>query len=291
MNTFQSLASRYDDPYFDLQGSLRLLDVENAHTMATGKGVLVAVIDSSVDRAHPDLRASVSMQRDLVGGRRLRQHPEVHGTAVAGVIASAANNAVGIIGVAPDARIAALRACWSERDTDSTALCSSFTLAQALELALELEPDIINLSVAGPEDPLLGLLIDRATERGIAVVAAEETFDTRLSFPASHRGVLAARSAADQRDDGAESSVPAPSSEVLTTTPDREYAFLSGSSLAAAHISGVVALLLQRYPDLTHGELLERLHASMMTEHGAVSVNACRALAGQATEEAHCLQP
>lgn len=278
MNTFRSLTSRYDDPYVDLQGSVVQLDIESAHSIATGRGILVALIDSQVDTEHPDLKGHVSVRRDLVGERVFRRPGEIHGTAIAGVIASSANNAEGIVGVAPDASIAALRACWSTTDADSAATCSSFSIAQALEAALEIDPDIINLSLAGPDDPLLGRLLDEALAAGIIVVAADPD-ETQSSFPASHTGVFAAHPAAPAGLVPSHAILRAPSSEVLTTTPGKEYAFFSGSSLAAAHISGVIALLLEKQPGLSHDELAKLLMDSITTSAGVISVNACRALA------------
>src|SRR5690606_21862937 len=103
------------------------------------------------------------------------------------------NNREGIIGIAPDARIAALRACWPVNGSSSGAQCSSFTLAQALETAIELDPALVNLSLTGPTDPLLSRLLDEAMERGIVIVAAEPATLDAAVFPASHAGVIAAR--------------------------------------------------------------------------------------------------
>lgn len=161
---FETLA-RYDDPLADLQPAALDLGIEAAHRLATGKGIRVAVIDSAIDSAHPELHGRVELRRDFVEPKR-RDAADVHGTAVAGVIASAANNSEGIVGVAPDARIDALRACWPHPADPSRAQCSSFTLAKALELALAERPHVINLSLAGPRDPLLELLLDEAAARG-----------------------------------------------------------------------------------------------------------------------------
>jgi subtilisin family serine protease len=153
MSTFETLIGRYDDPYGDLQWSVPQLELEEAHLLATGRGVTVAVIDSDIDAAHPDLKDRVKLQRDLVGGGKNPHGGEIHGTAVAGIIASVVDNDEGIIGIAPDVSIAALRACWSETEQDPNAICSSFTLAKALEAAIQIAPQVINLSLAGPFEP------------------------------------------------------------------------------------------------------------------------------------------
>lgn len=279
MGTFHTLTGRYDDPYADLQTAVRDLDIQDAHRLATGKSVLVAVVDSAVDARHPELRGHVAIDRDLVDGRLHPKRGEIHGTAVAGIIASASNNDEGIVGVAPDARIAALRACWSVDDGGARAQCSSFSLAKALEVALSVDPAVINLSLTGPFDPLLARLLDQAVKKGIVIVAAEpETADARHSFPASQAHVIVVGSEVPDAADLPTGCLPAPGREILTTTPDGGYAFLSGNSLAAAHVSGVVALLKQRDPAMTAESVRSLLSDTSVWTGRATSINACRAL-------------
>jgi len=92
MNVFETQSTRYDDPYLGLQSAAAELDVEEAHQFATGRGVSVAIIDSGIDANHPDLRGRVRISRNLVSEHPLSRDGEVHGTAVAGIIASAVNN-------------------------------------------------------------------------------------------------------------------------------------------------------------------------------------------------------
>jgi subtilisin family serine protease len=279
MNTFSTQATRYDDPYADLQAGAIEMGVEQAHQLATGRGVSIAIIDSAVDADHPDLRSSVRISRDLVTNRGGVRAGEVHGTAVAGVIASAVNNREGIIGVAPDVGIAALRACWAVEANSLAAECSSFSLARALEMALTLKPNVINLSLAGPADPLLSRLLDEAIARGIIVVAAQPASDdAALQFPASHPKVLAAHSASDADAALSPYRLGAPATEVLTTLPGASYAFLSGNSLAAANMTGVIALLMERDPKLDSERIGELLLDSTTYADGHKSINACRAL-------------
>jgi subtilisin family serine protease len=279
MNVFETLGSRYDDPFADLQTSVTSLAVEGAHEFATGLGVKIAVIDSQVDNRHPELRGSIQHTRDLVDGGLVRT-PELHGTAIAGVIASAANNTEGIVGVAPGAEILALRACWTIAPGTSGARCSSFSLAQALEVALQMEVQVINLSLAGPADPLLGKLLDEALARGVIVVAAsaDSTADPQ-NFPASHPGVIAAQSGIGTTGKIGPNVVNAPANEILTTTPDAGYAFFSGNSMAAAHVSGVAALLLERSPEMAGHEIAALLNATAIDHGESRSINACLAVA------------
>jgi len=279
MNTFETQAAGYDDPYADLQTSSVQMDVEDAHRLATGRGVSIAIIDSAIDASHPDLHGRVRVARNFVDTGPSPRGGEVHGTAIAGIIASAANNRLGIVGVAPDVTIASLRACWAVARNSVAAQCSSFSLARALEVAMDLKPNVVNLSLAGPDDPLLDQLLDEMIARGIIVVAAQpEHGQNGHEFPSSHARVLAAHSAADVLDSASPYVLSAPSTDVLTTTPGAQYAFLSGNSLAAANTSGVVALLMERDPHLDVARIAEVLTDTTTHADGSTSINACRAL-------------
>ena len=272
MNIFETLASRYDDPYGEMQSAVRDLGVEKAHSLATGRGVTVAVIDSAVDNTHPELAGRVQLTRDLVETPKAPRRGELHGTAVAGIIASLVDNSEGIIGVAPDVDIAALRACWPV--AGGAAHCSSFTLAQALQVAIEIEPEIINLSLAGPFDPLLSRLLDEAIGRGTVIVAAHpEVSNQDVVFPASHPRVIVAHSPAGPANASSPYTLAAPAKEILTTAPDSGYAFVSGNSLAAAHVSGVIALVMERDPSIDVDSV-----ANLLASTTGTTINACRAL-------------
>jgi subtilisin family serine protease len=280
MNLFNTQTAKYDDPYVELQSAATTLEVERAHELATGRGVSIAIIDSAVDGDHPDLRGRVQLARNLVADHPLARKGEVHGTAIAGIIASAVNNSEGIIGVAPDVSIAALRACWAVGDGGLAAQCSSFSLARALEVALGLQPNVINLSLAGPYDPLLSRLLDRIIERGIVVVTAHPaTAESSQAFPSSHPRVLTAHSSLLPVHSDSPYALAAPADEVLTTTPGASYAFMSGNSLAAAHTTGVVALLMERQPGLDAERIAAILTATTTYSGGTASINACRAVA------------
>lgn len=279
MNLFETLASSYDDTYVDLQTAVVQLDLESAHRLATGRGATVAIVDSGVDARHPELRANIGFTIDLVGQTRRLRGGEIHGTAVAGVIAASANNAEGIVGIAPDVSIATFRACWAVEPDMPRARCSTFSLAKALEVALDLAPDVINMSLTGPHDPLLAQLLARIVERGIVVVTARPELEEFGNFPASQPGVLVARSPGSPRDARWPNSIAAPADEILTTVPAAEYAFLSGTSLAAAHVSGVIALLREQAPGIGVRQIAGLLRDTSISAAGEESVNACLALA------------
>lgn len=284
MQLFEVLAQRrYNDPHFPLQHGLQAMQVPEAHEWGQGKGVLVAVIDTGVDVDHPDLAGRVSIAENFVDDDTVGFTRDAHGTAVAGVIASRPNNGIGIVGVAPSVHLLALKACWQEASGSSPAICSSFTLAKAISFAAARSADLLNLSLSGPSDPLLGALLRKAISRGIVVVSAvPENATDGTGFPASLDGVIAVRSSGDSAPirAGANLTLAAPGADVLTTQPQGSYDFMSGSSLAAAHVSGVAALLLEQRPRLAQPSLRELLEATS-NPSGTVTgdVNACAALA------------
>jgi hypothetical protein len=156
------LAQQAADPLAPLQPDTRFWHSDELHRVSLGDGVRVAVVDSGVDSRHPDLAQQIELRENFVGeGDSL---PEAHGTAVAGVIAARMGNGLGIAGVAPGARLLALRACWETAGTDGAqgARCSSFTLAKALNFAVLHDARVINLSLSGPADRLLQTLVRAA---------------------------------------------------------------------------------------------------------------------------------
>ncbi|MEM7500347.1 MAG: S8 family serine peptidase [Pseudomonadota bacterium] len=251
MQRFSTLSASASQDLSAMQDALAILRVRAAHTAATGQGVRIAVIDTGIDRNHPDLARRISVARDFVGDGGA-DRAEEHGTAVAGVIAADADDGRGIIGVAPDAEILALRACWQEPD-GPRGQCSSFTIARALDFALRNDVDVLNLSLGGPYDALLAEILAVALERGVPVIAATGEAGV-VAFPASKAGVVAVAALSDQNNGPAseqDTAFLAPGRDVLSTAPNEEYDFYSGSSIAAAHVSGLVALLLDVRPDLT----------------------------------------
>jgi subtilisin family serine protease len=232
----------HNDPLYSTQPAAQAWHLTELHAVATGRDVRVAIIDSGVDDNHPDLAGQIARKQNFVDGRR--DAPERHGTAVAGIIAARADNGIGIVGVAPNVRLFALRACWEE--TEQATLCTSLTLAMALHDAIEHSADVINLSLSGPSDRLLVKLIDTALARHITVVGALDGDLPDGGFPASHAGVIAVADAADPSAAGR--ALLAPGRDVPTTLPGGRWNLVSGSSYAAAHVTGLFALLRERLP-------------------------------------------
>jgi subtilisin family serine protease len=273
--TFHTLAS---DPLYALQPTAKQWHLAELHALTTGRNVTLAEIDSGVDTSNPDLAGQVVDQQNFVddGGYR----PELHGTEVAGIIVAREGNGVGIVGVAPQARLIALRACWQLAGGSAAAACDSFTLAKALQYALEKNVQIINLSLTGPDDRLLRRLLDAALSRHITVVSAVDDAVAEGGFPASYPGALAV-AGEHARAHSADAWI-APDEDIPTTQPGARWNFVNGSSFAAAEVSGLVALLKELSPDMTLTTLHDALHAR--TALGSASmrpmtIDACAAVA------------
>lgn len=274
--TLSEPAAKYDDPLSEMQHSLTQMQIWRSHRFATGLGVTVAVIDTGLDTRHPEFDNRVRGVRNFVDRKPMQK--DIHGTAVAGVIVANANNGEGMVGVAPDASVIGLKACWPEAESSDHAYCSTFTLAKAIDFAIRQRVQVINLSLSGPEDPLLERLVRKAQSKDIVVVGAVDAREANR-FPANVRGVVGVAITGGAAEDG--DFVRAPGVKVLSTLPDREYDFYTGSSLAAGHVSGIAALLRQRKPHLPADVVAELLRKTVDPESGAV--NACRALAALVT--------
>ncbi|MBV9620971.1 MAG: S8 family serine peptidase [Gammaproteobacteria bacterium] len=233
----------YNDPLYDLQTNLVTLGIARAHLRTQGAGLKVALIDTAVDTAHPDLRGRVIATHAYVPAHSGAGGSLRHGTAMAGLIAAVANNGVGIVGIAPRAQLEVFEACWQLRADSDAAVCNTFTLAQALAGALASGAPLVNLSIAGPSDPLLTALIVQAQKRGVVFVGA--VAEGGAGFPTEVPGVLAAGGSERALPPGA---LAAPAEHVLTLRPAGEYDFVSGGSVAAAEVTGVLALLLSAAP-------------------------------------------
>jgi subtilisin family serine protease len=288
LNEFESATEKpaaapavvFDDPYSRLQSNVRALDVAKAHNFSRGAGIRVAIIDTGVDTRHPDLVGRTQLTRNYIDTDEAAFRGDRHGTQVAGLIAAAANNGVGIVGVAPDVRLMAYKACW-QTSASTTGRCNSFTIAQALADALAAKAQVINLSLVGPSDPLLEALIAKAVAAGVIVVGAVSD-DPRFAFAAKLPSVLPVTESENSADQGDE-ILRAPARDIVTLVPNGHYDFASGSSLATAQLSGVEALLLARHHKLSNTRLRELLTQSTEnhdTTRGPFrSVNACVAVA------------
>jgi hypothetical protein len=228
-----------NDPRFATEPATAQWRLADLHRLADGRGTRVAVVDSGIDERHPDLAGQIVVNRNFVFGRPLVA--EQHGTAVAGIIAAKGNNRIGIVGVAPGTKLLGLRACWQSR---ASTACDTLSLAKALYFAVENRADVINLSLSGPDARLLREILKIAYAHGTAIVAAFDSKRSDGGFPASVPGVIAV---ADAPVAGPHGEVYlAPGRDVPTTEPGGRWILVNGSSFAAAHVSGLIALMRER---------------------------------------------
>lgn len=257
------------------------LQIKQAHRIATGKGVLVAVIDSEIDGTQPDLNGTIAKSFDALGGE---ETPGPHGTAMAGAIAAHGK----LLGIAPGAELLAARAF------GDAAKGTSFAIAKSLQWAADNGARIVNMSFAGPADPIMLRMLAAAYDKDMVLVAAAGNAgpDSPPLYPAADPHVIAV-TATDSNDGlfamanrGAYIAIAAPGVEILAIGPGQTYDITTGTSVAAAHVSGVAALLLERNPSLKPKDIRAIIiatakplgSAAQHSEFGAGLVNAYRAV-------------
>jgi subtilisin family serine protease len=279
LQTF-STRSGYNDPYLELQRGFRQMDVIDAHSWSSGEGVRVAIIDTGADTQHQELRGRIAAADNFVDSDAEQFRRDRHGTEMAGVIAAVGNNHEGIVGIAPDARLLLFKACWQLRFDADAANCNSFTLARALVAALDARAQIVNLSLVGPDDPLLRGLIQEGMRRGILFVGAvSDAADGQRGLSQLPGIIEVGRAEARSPSDAA---VYAPGNDILTLMPGGHYDFASGDSIATAQVTGVVALLLAKDRSLTASATSKLLRDTSVraaaSADGTVHVDACAAV-------------
>jgi subtilisin family serine protease len=255
-----SLAARTvtGDPSQYVVGKLRLGET---HRVATGKNVIVAVIDSAIDVDHPDLVGAIAERFDAVGHA---DRPHVHGTGMAGAIAARRR----LLGIAPGAKILAVHAFSPE--AGESAQATTRHIIAGLEWAIGKGARVINMSFAGPYDPMLALAMKNAREKGVVLIAAAGNMGPTSPplYPAADPNVIAV-TATDEHDklfaqanQGPHIAVAAPGVNIIEPAPNAGYQVTTGTSVAAAHVSGVAALMLERDPALDPAAVLEILTIS-----------------------------
>lgn len=257
---------------------VRKLHLLEAHRINSGDDVLVAVIDSKIDAGHPDLAGVIADEYDAVGTQAVAH---AHGTAMAGAIAAHSK----LVGVAPKVKLLAVRAF---SGSGESAQSTTFNILKGLDWAASKNARIVNMSFAGPADALLQEMLTKANARGMVLIAAVGNAGPRAPplYPAADAHVIGvtATDADDklmpQANRGPQVAVAAPGVEILAAAPDGKYQVTSGTSVAAAHATGVAALLLAAQPSLTpaqvRGDLIKSAHriSGKRNEVGAGVVDA-----------------
>ncbi|WP_247838341.1 S8 family serine peptidase [Bradyrhizobium sp. 200] len=230
------------------QYAVAQLRLPQAHALARGMNVTIAVIDSGVDIKHPELANSVADSFDALGSK---EGPHIHGTGIAGAIVAHAK----LMGSAPEARLLAIRAFGAgSKGAEST----SYVILRGLDYAAEHGAQIINMSFAGPKDPLIERGIAAMASRGILMVAAAGNAGAKSPplYPAANPNVIAVSGTDAQKklfaasNRGNHIAISAPGADIFLPAPDEKYQITSGTSFSAAYVSGVAALILERNPAL-----------------------------------------
>jgi subtilisin family serine protease len=238
------------DPAQYANAKLRL---PQAHTLAHGANITVAVIDSGIDVRHPEFAGAIVASFDALGSK---EGAHLHGTGVAGAIVSHAR----LMGSAPAARILAIRAFGAAANgAEST----SYVILKGLDYAVAHGAQIVNMSFAGPNDALIERGIAAIAAKGIVMVAAAGNAGPKSPplYPAANTNVIAV-SATDAQDRlfaasnrGGHIAISAPGADIFLPAPDQKYQMSSGTSFSAAYISGLAALMLERNPALKPNEV------------------------------------
>ena len=280
--------SAYNDPYIGLQHGFAAIEAGAAQQWSRGEGVSVAIIDTGVDVSHPDLAGRVALTHNFIDDDMASFASDRHGTGVAGIIGADANNNLGIVGVAPSVRLQIYKACQPQRPQGLEAQCNSFTLALALGAAIEARAQIVNLSLGGPADPLLGQLVSYGQRRGMVFVGAVPEGGRLDGFPLGIPGVIAV----DQTGATSTSTAVlyAPGRDILSLAPAGRYDFATGSSFAAAHVTGAIALLRALAPNLDATALFAVLERTRTRDEHGDRINICAALAA-VQPKYDCTQP
>ena len=265
---YRSCGGKKIDPLSDLQYAFKALNTDRLPPGIDGRGVTIGLIDTGVDYLHQDLKGKVAKKKDIVGNGSFRR--DLHGTALAGIITAHCGNGMGICGLAPGADIVTIKACRPITEDKMTAMTTSFWLAQGLDYAITQKVGVINLSLGGPGDPLIRELIHEAFSRHIVIVAAagDKGLPHYPPYPAAFSEVIAVAAVDIQHKPYAEGiagdfiDICSPGVDIMTTQSGDKYNFYTGTSMAAAYVTGAVALLLQRHPDLKPDQVRSLLEGS-----------------------------
>jgi subtilisin family serine protease len=282
-----------NDPLRSHQWGLDMIRADEAHSVTSGSGAVVAVIDTGIDAAHPDLQGRVLPGHDFVDNDGTPQDGQGHGTHVSGIIAADANNGVGVDSVAPGAKILPVRVL------DDSGSGTSTAVAAGIDWATDHGANVINLSLSGSvplggfgQEADIDAAIGRALARNVVVVAAAGNDSLPLCENNPFGGRVLCVGAVDRRGlrsfyssfgQGVNivapggSGLPGSDEDIVSTYNNGDYHYLAGTSQAAPHVSGVAALLASLG---VHGQAaVQRILA---TATAAGIVNAEAAVAGPA---------
>ncbi|MFL8936306.1 S8 family peptidase [Rossellomorea oryzaecorticis] len=247
-------------------------------TVYRGTGVKIGILDTGVDLKHPDLKVNGGICVLEESCTRGYQDDNGHGTHVAGVI-GALDNEIGVVGVVPDAGLYAIKAM------DSTGTGTTATILAGVEWAIENKMDILNMSVTtDQDDPALKQMIDRAYNEGMLIVGAAGNNGTKsgdgdtVLYPARYSSVIAVGAVNDNQVRVASSATGnslefvAPGYNIYSTVPlagdsfdgiRDGYTYMTGTSMAAPYITGIIAAYKEQFPSSTPQQIRDILGSNV----------------------------
>ncbi|UQA91420.1 type VII secretion-associated serine protease mycosin [Streptomyces halobius] len=257
------------DSIRDHQWALSAFDANSVEKVSKGQGVTVAVIDTGVDGTHPDLVGNVLPGKDFLwgSGRADRETDNFHGTAMASLIAGHGHgpgNVAGIKGLAPAAKILPLRV----NVDGELQFRSAKKIAQAIRYAVDHGASVINLSLGDTsfKDPDTEDAVQYARQKDAIVVAAAGNDGVdEPNYPASYPGVVSVGAVDvsgriwEKSNYGSNNLLAAPGVDNYTAGLNHQYQTGSGTSDSTAFVSAAAALLRSKFPDLTAGQIVNRL--------------------------------
>lgn len=236
-----------------------------AWAYATGRNIKIGVIDTGIDYHHPALRGSILPGINLVERNRPPIDDNGHGTHIAGTIA-AANPSHGMIGVAPHALIAPVKAF----DQHGSAYVSD--IVQAIDWCVRNKMNIINMSFGmRTKSKSMYNAVQRAYQKGVIIIASSGNDSKRkaIDYPARYLNTVAVgatnanRKVAPFSNRGTYIDIYAPGDRIVSAWLNNDYHEMNGTSMATSHVSGAVALLLELYPQLHPSDIKALLKRSM----------------------------
>ncbi|AIQ71632.1 S8 family peptidase [Paenibacillus graminis] len=212
-----------------------------------GKGINIAIMDSGIDYNHPEFSKNIHTGYNAIQPNELPIDDYGHGTLMTGIIA-AQHNSIGFQGIAPEAEI------YPVKVLDRLGRGSLEDINRGIDWCIRHNIDIINMSFSIPEDKeLLHKSIQKATNNGIIVVAAvTNSYGGAVGYPASYEGVISVTSVDRKLDSGETASIgkidfSAPGEDIISTSKNGKFEYVSGTSISAPYVTGLIALLMQQY--------------------------------------------